>query len=137
MHPAHTMSIGMGLAFVDLMVLMYEGRGGRFVEDVTGDDGATEHADRGSGRGRLEPALELVRAGRRRRGRGVLCGDAQQVNPGTQVQINPLTRSTQVPAFWHGTDTQSSMFVWQYKPLNPAAQVQVNELRKSTHVPPF
>ncbi len=38
---------GMGLAFVDLMVLLYEGRGGRFVEDPTGDDD-------GSGRGRLE-----------------------------------------------------------------------------------
>jgi hypothetical protein len=38
---------GMGLAFVDLMVLIYEGRGGRFVEDVTGDDD-------GSGRGRLD-----------------------------------------------------------------------------------
>ncbi len=38
---------GMGLAFVDLMVLLYEGRGGRFVEDPTGDDD-------GSGRGRLD-----------------------------------------------------------------------------------
>jgi hypothetical protein len=38
---------GMGLAFVDLMVLLFEGRGGRFVEDVTGDDD-------GSGRGRLD-----------------------------------------------------------------------------------
>lgn len=38
---------GMGLAFVDLMVLLYEGRGGRFVEDVGGDDD-------GSGRGRLD-----------------------------------------------------------------------------------
>lgn len=38
---------GMGLAFVDLMVLIYEGRGGRFVEDPTGEDD-------GSGRGRLD-----------------------------------------------------------------------------------
>jgi hypothetical protein len=38
---------GMGLAFIDLMVLIYEGRGGRFVEDPQGDDD-------GSGRGRLE-----------------------------------------------------------------------------------
>ena len=38
---------GMGLAFVDLMVLIYEGRGGRFVEDPAGDDD-------GSGRGRLD-----------------------------------------------------------------------------------
>ncbi|NMO91431.1 FAD/NAD(P)-binding domain-containing protein [Actinomycetospora sp. TBRC 11914] len=38
---------GMGLAFVDLMVLLYEGRGGRFVEDPDGDDD-------GSGRGRLD-----------------------------------------------------------------------------------
>lgn len=45
---------GMGLAFIDLMVLLYEGRGGRFVEDPEGDDGAIEHAGRGSGRGRLQ-----------------------------------------------------------------------------------
>jgi FAD-NAD(P)-binding len=38
---------GMGLAFIDLVVLLYEGRGGRFVEDPGGDDD-------GSGRGRLE-----------------------------------------------------------------------------------
>lgn len=38
---------GMGLAFIDLVVLLYEGRGGRFVEDTAGDDD-------GSGRGRLE-----------------------------------------------------------------------------------
>jgi hypothetical protein len=37
---------GMGLAFIDLVVLLYEGRGGRFVEDPEGDDD-------GSGRGRL------------------------------------------------------------------------------------
>ncbi len=43
---------GMGLAFVDLMVLLYEGRGGRFVEVPAGEgDGAD---DDGSGRGRLE-----------------------------------------------------------------------------------
>ncbi|MDL5160038.1 FAD/NAD(P)-binding protein [Actinomycetospora termitidis] len=37
---------GMGLAFIDLMVLLYEGRGGRFEEEPDGDDD-------GSGRGRL------------------------------------------------------------------------------------
>ncbi|GLZ55304.1 FAD/NAD(P)-binding protein [Actinomycetospora sp. NBRC 106378] len=37
---------GMGLAFVDLMVLLFEGRGGRFVEEPEGPDD-------GSGRGRL------------------------------------------------------------------------------------
>ncbi|HEY2192932.1 MAG TPA: FAD/NAD(P)-binding protein [Actinomycetospora sp.] len=43
---------GMGLAFVDLMVLLYEGRGGRFVEvPAVGGDGGD---DDGSGRGRLE-----------------------------------------------------------------------------------
>ncbi|MCD2186777.1 FAD/NAD(P)-binding protein [Actinomycetospora soli] len=37
---------GMGLAFIDLMVLLFEGRGGRFEEDPEGPDD-------GSGRGRL------------------------------------------------------------------------------------
>ncbi|WP_433802424.1 FAD/NAD(P)-binding protein [Actinomycetospora sp. CA-084318] len=37
---------GMGLAFIDLMVLLFEGRGGRFEEDPDGPDD-------GSGRGRL------------------------------------------------------------------------------------
>ena len=41
---------GMGLAFVDLMVLLFEGRGGSFVEEAGEEDTAD---DDGSGRGRL------------------------------------------------------------------------------------
>ena len=43
----------------------------------------------------------------------------------TQLQVNELTPSMQVPPFTQGLELQSSMFVEQLVPVKPSAQLQV------------
>ena len=83
------------------------------------------------------------------------------VYPTAQVQLYPLTPSMQVPPFWHGAATQSSMSVdvgWlvhvhkeaqppltpfpcrpvsHTTPVYPTAQAQLYSSTPSTQVPPF
>ena len=49
----------------------------------------------------------------------------------------PLRRVMQVPPFWHGLGSQSSILISQFSPVNPAMQSQMWLFTPSMQVPPF
>jgi len=59
------------------------------------------------------------------------------LNPCAQLQLNPFTRSVQVPLFLQGWLAQSSTSVSHCVPLNPGAQLQLNPFTRSVQDPLF